>query len=128
MLQNLDERTRAALKFDMVVDITTRGRNTGKPRRIEIWAHYIEGKAVITGSPGRRSWYANLVSSPDFTLHLKDDLVVDVPARARAVTDEDERRELLSTVKAASRFEQRMTMEVDEWVEGSCLVEVTFGA
>ena len=68
------------------------------------------------------------MASPDFTLHLKDDLKADIAARARAVTDEGERRELLSTVKAASRFEQRMTMDVEEWVKGSCLVEVTFGS
>ena len=119
---SLDERTRNALKADMVVDITTIGRKSGLPRRIEIWAHWLDGEAVITGSPGRRSWYANLVADPELTLHLKDDVRVDLPAVARPVRDKAERRALLTKVKRMSRFAQRRTMDVERWVAGSCLV------
>ena len=59
------------------------------------------------------------------TLHLKDDVKADLPATARAVTDEAERRELLSAIKNASRFDQRRTMDVEAWARGSCLVELT---
>lgn len=120
----MNEGVNDALRKDMVVDITTVGRKSGERRRIEIWAHFLEGRVLITGSPGRRSWYANMLGDPSVTLHLKGDLRIDLPATARAVTDPAERRQLLTAIKSASGFEQRRTMDVEAWVTGSCLVEL----
>ena len=125
-LDILDESVRDALTTDMVVDITTRGRRSGRPRRIEIWAHRIGDRVVITGSPGARSWYANLVANPDLTFHLKQRARADLPARATPITDDAERRAVLSQIKAESAFDQRRSIDVDQWVKGSCLVEVKF--
>jgi len=66
-LDFLDQSVRDALTTDMVVDITTTGRKSGTRRRIQIWAHRIGSRVVITGSPGTRSWYANLVANPNMT-------------------------------------------------------------
>ncbi|MCH8186248.1 MAG: nitroreductase family deazaflavin-dependent oxidoreductase [Chloroflexi bacterium] len=120
----MNEGISDALRKDMVVDITTIGRKSGERRRIEIWAHSLEGRVLITGSPGKRSWYANMLADPSVTLHLKGDVRIDLPATARAVTDPAERRELLTAIKGASGFEQRRTMDVEAWVTGSCLVEL----
>ena len=120
----MNEGVYDALHTDMVVDITTTGRRSGEPRRIEIWAHSIEGRILMAGAPGTRSWYANMLADPNVTLHLKDDVKADLPATARAVTDDAERRELLTAIKSASRFNQRRTMDVEAWVAGSCLVEI----
>ena len=120
----MNEGVNDALRKDMVVDITTTGRRSGEPRRIEIWAHFIEGRILMAGAPGTRSWYANMLAYPNVTLHLKGDVRMDLPATARAVTDSAERRELLAAIKGASGFEQRRTMDVDAWVKGSCLVEL----
>ena len=55
----MDDAVRKALETDLVIDITTKGRKTGQPRRKEIWFHYLgEGEVYITGSPGKRGWYA----------------------------------------------------------------------
>ena len=43
-MNGIDKNISDLLQPDMVVDITTRGRKTGLPRRIEIWAHYLEGR------------------------------------------------------------------------------------
>ena len=120
----MNEGISDALRKDMVVDITTIGRKSGERRRIEIWAHSLEGRVLITGSPGKRSWYANMLADPSVTLHLKGDVRIDLPATARAVTDPAERRKLLTAIKGASGFEQRRTMDVEAWVTGSCLVEL----
>ena len=58
----MDDAVRRALENDLVIDITTTGRKTGRPRRKEIWFHNIDGHLYITGTPGRRDWYANLLS------------------------------------------------------------------
>ena len=123
----MDSNIREALGVDMTVDITTTGRKTGQPRRIEIWSHYFDGRIILTGSPGTRSWYANLQANPAFTYHLKERLRVDVPATARPIKGEAERRAVLTRLKEVSPFRQGQPMDdVEAWVKGSCLVEVTF--
>ena len=122
----MDEKIKDALSVDMTVDITTRGRKSGKPRRIEIWSHYFDGMVILAGSPGRRSWYANLVANPEFTYHLKERIQTDLTATARPITDEAERSAVLTRLKEVSAYRQGQPMDVvEDWVQGSCLVEVT---
>ena len=122
----MDEKIKDALSVDMTVDITTKGRRSGKPRRIEIWSHYLDGMVILAGSPGRRSWYANLVANPEFTYHLKERIQADLAAAARPITEEAERRAVLTRLKELSAYRQGQPMEVvEDWIQGSCLVEVT---
>jgi deazaflavin-dependent oxidoreductase (nitroreductase family) len=67
----LDERV--DLAKGAVVDITTTGRRSGRPRRIEIVFHNIGGRIYISGTPPprRRNWLANLDARPELTLHLR---------------------------------------------------------
>ena len=74
----------------------------------------------ISGLPGRRGWYANVVAHPDFILHLKQTAHADIPARARPITDPAERRKVLSGVLAGIGREG----ELEGWVERSPLIEV----
>ena len=111
----------AALESDRLIDITTTGRQSGEPRRIEIGFHHVGAALYITGFPGTRSWYANLRAQPDFTFHLKQSVLADLPARARAVTGEAERREVLTALHARIGGEASL----DQWLAGSPLVEVT---
>ena len=78
----MDEQVKHALERDRTVDITTKGRRTGKPRRKEIWFHNVDGRLYLTGTPGRRDWYANLLAHPEFTFHLKRSVRADLPAKA----------------------------------------------
>jgi deazaflavin-dependent oxidoreductase (nitroreductase family) len=106
-----------ALRRNRTIDITTIGAKSGRPRRIETWA-WVDGDTVyLTGSPGRRDWYANLRANPDFTLHLKPGLETDVPARARPIVDPVDRRRI---------FERLRPAQADAWTAGSPLVEVEF--
>ncbi len=116
----MDERVEQALKRGRIVDITTIGRKTGLPRRIEIWFHNLDGRLYITGTPGRRSWYANLLANPEFTFHLKGSVRADLPARATPIVEKALRREILSRILSRLGGARRL----DAWVEGSPLVEV----
>jgi hypothetical protein len=51
------------------VEITTIGRRSGRPARIEIWWFHFEGRFIITGTPGRRDWLANLRTDPRIVVH-----------------------------------------------------------
>ena len=88
----MDDAVREALSKDRLIDITTNGRRTRQPRRIEI-AFAFDGAALhITGRPGRRGWYANLRANPRFVVHLKQSLQRDLPASAEPVVDVAERQ------------------------------------
>ena len=96
----MNDAIRAALTQGGLIDLTTTGRRTGEPRRIEIVLHVIDGRIVISGIPRRqkRAWLANIEADPRVTVHLKRDVVADLPGAARVVIDERERRELLAHV------------------------------
>jgi deazaflavin-dependent oxidoreductase (nitroreductase family) len=119
----MEPAIRAALDRGGVIDITTTGRRSGAPRRIEIVLHNVEGRLVISGMPRRdrtRAWIHNLEADPRLTVHLKQGVVADLPATARVVTDEAERRELL--VRVARNWNRT---DVDAMVAWSPLIEVT---
>lgn len=94
---------RTALARGGIFDLTTTGRRSGEPRRIEIVFHVIDGRIVVSGMPRRekRAWLANIEANPRVTVHLKRDVVADLPGEARVVTDETERRALLVHVARA---------------------------
>lgn len=119
----LDPAIHAALDRGQVIDVTTRGRRTGTPRRIEIVFHNIDGRIVISGMPvaGRtRAWIHNLEADPSITLHFKGPAAHgDVAGVARIVTDPAERRSLLTGV---ARNWNRT--DLDTMVEHSPLIEV----
>ena len=119
----MPEDIRGILKTDEVVDITTVGRKSGDARRIEIRLHVLGGKLYITGRPGRaRSWYANMVATSEFTLHLKQELKRDVPSKAVPIIDDGARRRVFELMLAE---EPSMAhVDVDEWTTVSPLVEV----
>jgi deazaflavin-dependent oxidoreductase (nitroreductase family) len=114
----IDDRIRRAISRGHLIDITTTGRRSGRPRRIEVVFHNFGGRLFISGRPGRRDWYANLVAQPAFTFHLKGPVKADLPATARPITDLAERREVLGQVANAWR------MDVGILMRGAPLVEV----
>jgi deazaflavin-dependent oxidoreductase (nitroreductase family) len=112
------------------IDITTVGRRSGIPRRIEVWFHRVDGHWYITGVPGPRSWYANLRANPRFIVHLKHGVTADLPATAAPV-DEPTRRRVITAVldlqtqpDIAARVSRRQ--DLDDWLERSPLVEIVF--
>jgi deazaflavin-dependent oxidoreductase (nitroreductase family) len=120
----LDDRIRRALSRGHLIDITTIGRRSGVPRRVEIVFHVFDGRIYISGAPRserRRSWLANLETNPSFTFHLKGALSADLPATARIITDEAERREIISRIIATSWRNQ----DLETMVAYSPLIEVS---
>jgi len=118
---------------DRTIDITTTGRSSGTPRRIEIAFYRIEGSIYLSGIPAsrRRDWLANLSSEPRFMFHLKHGVVADLPAVATVITDKSERRRLLAPL--VDQFNERRgdesewpRAELDESVQGSPLARVDF--
>ncbi|MCA9824209.1 MAG: nitroreductase family deazaflavin-dependent oxidoreductase [Dehalococcoidia bacterium] len=122
----MDAAIENALRTDRTIDITTTGRTSGEPRRIEIWFHRTpEGRYFITGRPGRRAWYANLLANPDLTFHLKESAQADLPATARVITDAAEKEAVL---RSLPWIQGNADVSIPDWVAGAPLVEVRFHA
>jgi len=112
---------RRVLRHGHTIDITTIGRRSGEPRRLEIVFHNFDGHLYISGIPSQRTraWLHNLRANPRFTFHLKQLLKADLQATAREITDPAERHEVLTKVASVWR---RDPAQMERF---SPLVEVT---
>ena len=120
----MDEKIRQALATDETIDITTRGRKSGRLQRIEIWFKQVNGRTYITGTPGTRDWYANLLENPDFIFHLKESVHADLSAHARIIINPAERRAILSD--PVMTWYHKQVDSLEDLVTGSPLIEVIF--
>lgn len=113
-----DPRIAEVLRRGEPIDITTTGRRTGLPRRIELVYHNVDGRIVLSGRPGfPRAWVANLRANPRFTFHLKRSLQADLPATGRVVTDRAERELLLTPVARLWRVDPALMVASAPCVE-----------
>jgi deazaflavin-dependent oxidoreductase (nitroreductase family) len=97
----MDDRIRRALSRGHTIDMTTIGRKTGQPRRIELVFHAIDGRVYISGMPGfPRSWLANIKADPAVTFHLKGPVQADLASTAHEITEPAERRRIMERVAA----------------------------
>jgi deazaflavin-dependent oxidoreductase (nitroreductase family) len=119
----VSEIVRNELARDPTVDITTKGRRSGQPRRIEIWMMHVGGRFFITGTPGRRDWLANVRADPAIIVHTKGAPSLDLAARAIEVSDEATRRLVLEHLSA--RW-YRTQSSIDDLVADAPMVEVIF--
>jgi hypothetical protein len=68
---------------ERTIDISTTGRRSGEPRRIE-FSYRFEESTYLSGVPGRRrrDWLANQATEPQFTVHLEHGHLPPAPAEA----------------------------------------------
>lgn len=119
---DLETAVRSALRHGHTIDITTIGRRSGEPRRIEMMFHSLDGHLYISGMPNpdrTRAWLQNMRANPHFTFHLKQLVQADLPATAREITEDPERREVMTKVAKVWR------RAVEPMLTQSPLVEVT---
>lgn len=120
----MDDAIRRAIERGLTCDITTTGRVSGRPRRIEIWYFTIDGRIYITGTPGPRDWYANILADPRITFHVKEGARADLPARAIPISEPAERRRIMGAIMRGNSWFAAQSFDLDAWVAGSPLVEV----
>ena len=121
-VSGMDDDVREALAKDMTIDLTTIGRKSGEPRRIEIWMIKVGDRIVITGTPGPRDWFANLLADPTCIIHLKERVRADLPATATPITDPVVRTEVFEHVEAT--WYRRQGEDLETLVEEAPMVQV----
>ncbi len=115
----MEHEAQERLAVHRTIDFTTIGRWSGRPARIEIWWFLIDGCFIITGTPGKRDWYANVRADPSVIVHIGDDSYA---GRAVPVVDEARRRAVFSHPDA-SWYETQT--ELDRLVSEAPMIEVT---
>jgi deazaflavin-dependent oxidoreductase (nitroreductase family) len=119
----MEPTVREAMNRGGIADITTVGRKTGKPRRIEIFFHHFDGKYYLTVRPSqrKRDWEANIEANPEFTLHLKRDVAADVPVTGAAEPDPEERGRVLrrALIESWDSPPDGVDRALHKWVENS---------
>ena len=103
--------------------LTTVGRRTGRPHRIEIWFAARDGRLyLLAGGRERSDWVRNLQANPRVTVELGDETRVGTAWVLAAGTPEDRlARELL-----VAKYGE--TEDLDEWGRTSLPVVIEFPA
>jgi deazaflavin-dependent oxidoreductase (nitroreductase family) len=100
--------------------LTTTGRHTGEPHRIEIWFALADGVAYLLSGGGDRSdWVRNLTISPDVTIEIGDQKRT---TKARLVTDPAE--DALARRIVVEKYRPRYRGDLDDWGETSLPVAI----
>jgi deazaflavin-dependent oxidoreductase (nitroreductase family) len=91
--------------------VTTTGRHSGQPHRIEIWFALADGVAYLLSGGGERSdWVRNLTISPDVVLEIGGERRT---TKARIVADPDE--DALARRIVAEKYRPRHQGDLADW-------------
>ncbi len=100
------------------IDLTTYGRRSGRPARIEIWWFRVDDRFVITGTPGKRDWLATIRANPNVIVHSP---IGDHPGSASEIADAAFRRRVF-TDPAIGWYATRA--ELDRLVASAPMIEI----
>ncbi|HJQ72090.1 MAG TPA: nitroreductase family deazaflavin-dependent oxidoreductase [Actinomycetota bacterium] len=103
--------------------LTTTGRRSGEPHRIEIWFALVDGVVYLLSGGGDRSdWVRNLEISPDVVLEIGGEKRT-TTARLVADRDEDE----LARRVIVEKYRPRYRGDLDDWGKTSLPVAIDWG-
>ena len=103
------------------VDLTTMGRRSGQPRTVEIWWFHVDGRFIITGTPGRRDWLANVRANPSVTVSAGNGAF---EGTATEIDDVRFRRRVFTDPQIGW---YRTQAELDHLVGTAPMIEIAFG-
>jgi deazaflavin-dependent oxidoreductase (nitroreductase family) len=104
--------------------LTTTGRRTGRPHRIEIW-YAIDGSVLylLAGGGHSSDWVRNAMSDPSVQVEIAG---VIHSGRARMVEDRDEAARARTLV--FEKYAPRSDDDLSEWRESATPVAVEMGS
>jgi deazaflavin-dependent oxidoreductase (nitroreductase family) len=109
---------------ELYVHLTTVGRRTGRPHRIEIWfAEHDERLYMLSGGRERADWVRNLQANSRVTVELACETHVGTAHVIEVGTSEDQLARDLLVAKYADSEDN-----LDEWGRTSLPVVITFPA
>ena len=100
--------------------LTTRGRRTGSPHRIEIWFAAYDDGAYLLSDSDRADWYRNLVADPSVTLEIAGEM------RTTTAAAVDAHDPVNATVRPAmvAKYQAGYAEDLDRWGRTAWLVRI----
>lgn len=94
---------------NVVADLTTIGRKSGKPRTVELRFLYFNGNFYATSSKVEgKHWCQNMIKNPAVEINAKGE---QLPCMARQVTDDELRKRILTLRDSPPQLE-RVVFEI----------------
>lgn len=118
----LDPATTKRLAGTRTIDLTTFGRRSGRPSRIEIWWFHFEQSFIVTGTPGPRHWLANVRADPRVIVHVGD---TDHPGHATEVLDPARKQRFFEQSDSEVHW-YRSQAQRDRLVAEAPMIEIRF--
>lgn len=100
--------------------LTTTGRRSGEPHRIEIWFALVDDVVyLLSGGRDRSDWVRNIAASPDVVLEIGEERR---HTQARVVTDHEE--DALARRVVGEKYGPRSRDDLDDWGRTSLPVAI----
>ena len=108
-----------------LVNLTTRGRKSGKPRTVKIWFVAADPTSIYVQhtNPKPADWYRNLVREPSVSLDFGTGPVA---AHATPVTDAKEIEQILASVRG--KYLAAWIFKLLGWSRSAVAAKITFDA
>ena len=104
--------------------LTTTGRASGQPHRIEIWFIAHDDGAYLLSNSVEADWYRNLVATPSVGLEIAGELR---ETSARPVDPSDPANAIVRPAMVA-KYQTGYDNDLQEWSETASLVRVDWPA
>lgn len=116
----LDPEARRLLEAAAEVELGTIGARSGRPATVPIWGWVVSGRFIITGTPGRRDWFANIRSDPRVSVGVAGRVL---SGTARVVDDPDFRKQVFTAPQTGW---YRTQCSLEELVAAAPMIEIEF--
>jgi deazaflavin-dependent oxidoreductase (nitroreductase family) len=100
--------------------LTTRGRRSGSPHRIEIWFVAHDGGAYLLSDSDRADWYRNLVADPSVTLEIAGES----RRTTAAPVDPDDPSNAIARPAMLAKYQASDAEDLDRWSRTAWLVRI----
>ena len=100
--------------------LTTRGRRSGSPHRIEIWFVAHDDGAYLLSDSDRADWYRNLVADPSVTLEIAGES----RATTAAPVGVDDPANVSVRPAMAAKYQTGYAEDLDRWSRTAWLVRI----
>jgi deazaflavin-dependent oxidoreductase (nitroreductase family) len=100
--------------------LTTRGRRTGSPHRIEIWFAAHDDGAYLLSDSNQADWYRNLVADPSVTLQIAEETRI----TTAAPVDPDDPANASVRPAMKAKYQAGYAEDLNRWSKTAWLVRI----
>jgi deazaflavin-dependent oxidoreductase (nitroreductase family) len=110
------------VKEQQYVYLTTKGRKTGKPHKVELWFAYYGGRVYLSHEGQRTDWMRNALKNERVGVRIGS---VEFEAKAKVAAEGSRSREEGARALYEKYYEPAPKEKIDDWFSLSTVIELT---